>query len=291
MICDSVSLWVKHWVIKIWGERHVKEIEIFVKVKVDVQGEEITAEKYLKAVPDEPDKRVSIYGIYAVRHGFPDAGSSLIEKITLFHDLMIIVVVTIAAGSLSTLIIIIYSETYRRCLGESQKIEFIWTLLPAFVLICIGLPSLRLLYLVDELSEAHITVKALGHQWYWQYDYPENTRYDSYLKSQEYRLLDVDHRLMIRGGVVAQILITAADVLHSWTIPTMGIKADAVPGRVNKLTLSPNRPGVYFGQCREICGRNHRFMPISLESYFNLISVLKTVKRKVKSVFVGLSWR
>lgn len=154
-----------------------------------------------------------------------------------------------------------------RMMKESQSLEYTWTLLPTLVLLAIGIPSLRLLYLVDEAAIGNLTVKALGHQWYWHYEYPGSSSFDSYLNVRPYRLLDSENRLSIPILQGAQMLITAADVLHSWTIPSMGIKADAVPGRVNKLSLRRKRVGVYYGQCSEICGRNHRFIPIAMETY------------------------
>jgi len=136
------------------------------------------------------------------------------------------------------------------------------------VLIAIALPSLRLLYMVDEAGEPVITFKAVGHQWYWSYEFRDflNADYDAYITESAYRLLDCDNRIIIPASAPLRVLVTAADVLHSWTVPAIGIKADAVPGRLNQLTLYSDRPGRYYGQCSEICGRNHRFMPISLEA-------------------------
>ena len=198
---------------------------------------------------------------------FQNACRPLMEQIHIFHDWLMVFLISISVGTLWSILIIRKSTMSNRALTESQTVEFIWTILPSLVLVAIGLPSLRLLYLVDEIGGASITVKALGHQWYWHYDYPDFPAFDSYIIRSDYRLLDTDHRLIFPMGHAVQILISAADVLHSWTIPTIAVKADAVPGRVNKLTLMPKRPGVFFGQCREICGRNHRFMPISIECY------------------------
>lgn len=163
--------------------------------------------------------------------------------------------------------------TYR-LFEEEQSVELIWTLLPSFILMRLRIPALNLLYFFDEMGPVRISVKALGHQWYWHYDYPCGS-FDSYIKGS-YRVLEADHRIFTPTSTGVRLLIRAADVLHSWTIPTMGLKADAVPGRVNKLSLFTKRPGVYYGQCREICGRNHSFMPISIERViFNLSYTLK----------------
>jgi len=133
--------------------------------------------------------------------------------------------------------------------------------------VAIALPSLRLLYIIDDAGEPVMTLKAIGHQWYWSYEFSDFNRadYDAYMSESPYRLLDCDNRVLVPGAAPLRVLVTAADVLHSWTVPAIGIKADGVPGRLNQLTLYADRPGVYYGQCREICGSNHRFMPIALE--------------------------
>lgn len=156
---------------------------------------------------------------------------------------------------------------------ESQGLELFWTIVPSFVLIFIGLPSIRLLYLLDEVYTPAITLKTIGHQWYWSYEYSDflNAEFDSYIipsgESTEeiFRLLDVDNRTVIPINAQVRTLITAADVLHSWTVPSLGVKADAVPGRLNQVNFYSNRPGLFFGQCSEICGANHRFIPIVIE--------------------------
>jgi cytochrome c oxidase subunit 2 len=133
---------------------------------------------------------------------------------------------------------------------------------------------LRLLYLIDETTEPRITLKTVGHQWYWSYEYSDfsEIEFDSYmvptnsLESSDFRLLEVDNRVVLPYLTQIRVLVTAADVLHSWTIPSLGIKADAVPGRLNQLNVFFNRPGIFYGQCSEICGANHSFMPIRVES-------------------------
>lgn len=199
---------------------------------------------------------------------FQNSSSAIIEQILSFHDLMNVVVLSIAVATCGRLLIVTANRFRNRLLEQSQKAELLWTIAPAIILLFIAMPSLRLLYVFDECSTCGSTVKALGHQWYWQYDYPGIESYNSFLTSgTPYRLLHADNRLWIRTSTPTQIMITASDVLHSWTIPTIGTKADAIPGRVNKLMVMPKRVGVFFGQCSEICGRNHRFMPISLERF------------------------
>lgn len=166
-----------------------------------------------------------------------------------------------------------YNENIDQFILESQPLELFWTVIPSFVLIFIGLPSIRLLYLLDEVYKPSITIKTIGHQWYWSYEYSDflNVEFDSYITPpseslNSFRLLDVDNRTIIPVNSQIRTLITAADVLHSWTVPVLGVKADAVPGRLNQVNFLLNRPGVFFGQCSEICGANHRFIPICIES-------------------------
>nr|YP_010414521.1 cytochrome c oxidase subunit II [Dendroleon similis]AMW67777.1 cytochrome c oxidase subunit II [Dendroleon pantherinus]QNH82843.1 cytochrome c oxidase subunit II [Dendroleon pantherinus]URT60687.1 cytochrome c oxidase subunit 2 [Dendroleon similis] len=200
--------------------------------------------------------------------------SPLMEQLIFFHDhtLLILMMITILVGYLlSTLF---FNKFINRFLLEGQTIEIIWTILPAITLIFIALPSLRLLYLLDEVDNPSITLKAIGHQWYWSYEYSDflSVEFDSYmiptneLSMNGFRLLDVDNRTMLPANTQVRMLITAADVLHSWTVPALGVKVDATPGRLNQTNFFINRPGLFFGQCSEICGANHSFMPIVIES-------------------------
>lgn len=159
-------------------------------------------------------------------------------------------------------------------LYEGQLIELIWTIIPALILIFIALPSLRALYLLDEVKTPAITIKTIGHQWYWSYEYSDfpQVEFDSYIiPSQDIneidlRLLEVDNRTVVPFNTQIRLLVSAADVIHSWTIPSLGIKVDAIPGRLNQLRIYCLRPGLLYGQCSEICGANHRFIPIVLEA-------------------------
>lgn len=160
-----------------------------------------------------------------------------------------------------------------RLLLEGQTIEIIWTILPAITLVIIALPSLRLIYLLDENNRPAITVKSIGHQWYWSYEYSDfkKIEFDSYIiplrdrKISNFRLLDVDNRIVIPFNSQIRIITTSTDVIHSWTIPSLGVKIDATPGRLNQIRFLINRTGLFFGQCSEICGANHRFIPIVIE--------------------------
>ncbi len=204
---------------------------------------------------------------------FQDAASPLITQLIIFHDhaLIILILVTSFVGyaitSLTT------NKLSNRYILEAQQIETIWTILPAVILLFLAFPSLHLLYLIDEIPNPSITLKAIGHQWYWRYEYSDFSKleFDSYIIPQselsvgQFRLLEVDNRIVLPINTESRIIVTAADVIHSWTIPTIGIKIDAVPGRLNQTRFTPNRPGVFYGQCSEICGANHSFIPIALE--------------------------
>nr|YP_002364603.1 cytochrome c oxidase subunit II [Pedetontus silvestrii]ACC60217.1 cytochrome c oxidase subunit II [Pedetontus silvestrii] len=206
--------------------------------------------------------------------GLQDSASPLMEQLMFFHDhtIFIIILVTTLVGY--TMFNLFLNQLPNRFLLEGQLIEVVWTIVPAIILIFIAMPSLRLLYLLDELSEPTLTLKTIGHQWYWSYEYSDfiNVEFDSYmiplndLNSSGFRLLDVDTRTILPMNNQVRMLISAADVLHSWTIPTLGVKADAIPGRLNQTNFMINRPGLFFGQCSEICGANHSFMPIVIES-------------------------
>nr|QTC08177.1 cytochrome c oxidase subunit II [Parachauliodes rastellus] len=203
-----------------------------------------------------------------------DSASPLMEQLTFFHDhtLLILIMITILVGYL--MMTLFFNKFTNRLLLEGQTIEIIWTILPAITLIFIALPSLRLLYLLDEISDPSITLKSIGHQWYWSYEYSDfsNVEFDSYMvpgnemNLNSFRLLDVDNRIILPMLSQIRILVTAADVLHSWTIPALGVKIDATPGRLNQASFFINRPGLFYGQCSEICGANHSFMPIVIES-------------------------
>nr|YP_003001959.2 cytochrome c oxidase subunit II [Lymantria dispar]ACL93259.2 cytochrome c oxidase subunit II [Lymantria dispar] len=203
-----------------------------------------------------------------------NSASPLMEQIIFFHDhtLIILIMITILVGYL--MISLLFNKYINRFLLEGQMIEVIWTILPAITLIFIALPSLRLLYLLDELNNPLITLKSIGHQWYWSYEYSDfkNIEFDSYMvksdnmKLDNFRLLDVDNRVVLPMNNQIRIMVTATDVIHSWTIPALGVKIDANPGRLNQTNFFISRPGIFFGQCSEICGTNHSFMPIMIES-------------------------
>nr|YP_007625564.1 cytochrome c oxidase subunit II [Anopheles albitarsis]YP_007625577.1 cytochrome c oxidase subunit II [Anopheles deaneorum]YP_009270248.1 cytochrome c oxidase subunit II [Anopheles oryzalimnetes]YP_009270287.1 cytochrome c oxidase subunit II [Anopheles albitarsis F Brochero et al., 2007]YP_009487513.1 cytochrome c oxidase subunit II [Anopheles rangeli]YP_009487825.1 cytochrome c oxidase subunit II [Anopheles goeldii]AWB97967.1 cytochrome c oxidase subunit 2 [Anopheles aff. konderi B PGF-201 len=206
--------------------------------------------------------------------GLQDSSSPLMEQLNFFHDhtLLILTMITILVGYIMGMLM--FNKFTNRFLLHGQTIEIIWTVLPAIILMFIAFPSLRLLYLMDEINTPSITLKSIGHQWYWSYEYSDflNLEFDSYmiptneLELNGFRLLDVDNRVVLPMNNQIRILVTATDVLHSWTVPSLGVKVDATPGRLNQLNFLINRPGLFFGQCSEICGANHSFMPIVIES-------------------------
>jgi cytochrome c oxidase subunit 2 len=205
--------------------------------------------------------------------GLQDRASPIIEQLTFFHDHALIILTIITVLVLYIIIILLFNKFTNRYLLSGQIIEIIWTILPAVVLIFIAIPSLRLLYLIDEINNPTITLKTIGHQWYWSYEYSDflDLEFDSYiiptneLADNEFRLLEVDNRIILPINTQVRILVTAADVLHSWTIPALGVKIDATPGRLNQTNFLINRPGLFYGQCSEICGANHSFIPIVVE--------------------------
>nr|UAJ48145.1 cytochrome c oxidase subunit II [Gromphadorhina portentosa] len=203
-----------------------------------------------------------------------DSASPIMEQLIYFHDHALMIIVMILTIVSYMMIMLILNKFTNRFLLEGQFIEVAWTVAPAIILIFIAVPSLRLLYLMDEINSPAVTLKTIGHQWYWSYEYSDflKIEFDSYMTPQnemnitDFRLLDVDNRATLPMNTFIRIIITATDVLHSWTVPSLGVKADATPGRLNQTSFFINRPGVFYGQCSEICGANHSFMPIVIES-------------------------
>nr|ACJ43677.1 cytochrome c oxidase subunit 2 [Mertensiella caucasica] len=206
--------------------------------------------------------------------GFQDAMSPIMEELLHFHDHALMAVFLISTLVLYIITIMMTTKLTNTNAMDAQEIEMVWTIMPAIILIVIALPSLRILYLMDEINDPHLTIKAIGHQWYWSYEFTDydNLMFDSYmmptqdLTPGQFRLIEVDNRMVIPMESPIRMLISAEDVLHSWAIPSMGVKTDAIPGRLNQTTFITSRPGIFYGQCSEICGANHSFMPIVAES-------------------------
>nr|CCM12457.1 COX2 [Pedetes capensis] len=205
--------------------------------------------------------------------GMQDASSPIMEELSYFHDHTLMIVVLISSLVLYIITLMLSTKLTHTNTMDAQEVEMIWTILPAVILIMIALPSLRILYMMDEIDNPSMTVKAMGHQWYWTYEYTdyENLNFDSYmiptseLSPGDLRLLEVDNRVVLPMEVPIRVLVSSEDVLHSWTVPSLGLKTDPIPGRLNQVTLTSVRPGLFYGQCSEICGSNHSFMPIVLE--------------------------
>jgi cytochrome c oxidase subunit 1 len=216
---------------------------------------------------------------------FQTPATEIMEKIVdLHHDIMffIILVVTFVSWVLGNIIFhfgIQNRETLRVSFSHHTLIEKIWTYTPTIILVLIAAPSFSLLYSIDALVEPKISVKVIGHQWYWSYETTDSVsskdiNFDSYMLTEDalreegklLRLLEVDNRLALPIRTNIRVLITAADVLHSWAVPALGVKLDAAPGRLNQLSLYINRPGTFYGQCSELCGVNHSFMPIVVDA-------------------------
>nr|DAZ91304.1 TPA_asm: COX2 [Baikalogammarus pullus] len=204
---------------------------------------------------------------------FQDSSSPSMEQLVMLHDFFMaiftMVMVTLTVNMLSVLTYVLTD----RILVQDHTIELIWTISPVFIILLIVLPSLQTLYIADDPFSPNITIKATGHQWYWSYEYSDfpGMEFDSYMTvtpdlTLKARLLETDNCLALPVHSQVRLLATGADVIHSWTVPSFGVKADAVPGRLNQLMFSIKRPGIFYGQCSEICGPNHSFMPIKVEA-------------------------
>nr|AYV97245.1 cytochrome c oxidase subunit 2 [Xiphydria sp. ZJUH 2008002] len=205
---------------------------------------------------------------------FQDAASPMMEEYINFHDhaLSILILITII---ISYIILNFFINKFtNRFLMENQMIEMIWTMVPMIILIILAIPSLKILYLMDEINYPYFTIKITGNQWYWKYEYADfsNLTFNSFIMNHEnlnmnnFRLLDVDNRMLIPNFMNSRLLINSSDVIHSWAVPSLGLKIDAIPGRLNQSSIFTYRAGLFFGQCSEICGLNHSFMPIVVES-------------------------
>jgi cytochrome c oxidase subunit 2 len=209
--------------------------------------------------------------------GFQKAASKGMEDIVWFHDYMLLPIIT--GITVFVLFLVIYACVRYRAAknpiasqtSHNTLIEVVWTLVPCFILIVMAVPSFKVLYSQDKIPPADVTIKAIGYQWYWGYEYPdENIVFDSYmiddkdLKPGQPRLLSVDNEIVVPVNKVIKVLITANDVLHAWALPSFGVKRDAVPGRINETWFKADRKGTFYGQCSELCGIKHAFMPITV---------------------------
>jgi len=210
--------------------------------------------------------------------GFQEAASQSMREITQFHDgLLLPIIISISVFVLFLMIYVCIRFRASKNPNPSKTthnvtVEVLWTLIPCLILIVMAVPSFKILYKQDTIPKADLTVKAIGYQWYWGYEYPdENIIFDSYmiedkdLKENQPRLLAVDNEVVVPVNKVVKVLITANDVIHAWALPSFGVKRDAVPGRINETWFKAEKVGTYYGQCSELCGIKHAFMPITVK--------------------------
>ena len=243
---------------------------------------------------------ISIFNIYAdapesFQYGFQDPATPvMIGLINLHHDIMFLIILIMVSVSWvlarATNGFLEEKNSVPVNIVHASTLEVVWTIVPGLVLMVIAIPSFALLYAADELVDPAMTIKVVGHQWYWSYEYSDyetddgdSLNFDSYIVQEDdlaigsLRLLEVDNRVVVPTNTHVRVIVTAADVLHCWAVPSFGFKIDACPGRLNQSSIFVQREGVYYGQCSEICGVNHGFMPIvveavSLDNYVSWIS-------------------
>ena len=210
--------------------------------------------------------------------GFQPAATEVMRKIDEFHNLLLVIITLIVLFVLGLMVYTMWRFSEKRNPTPSRTthntlIEVLWTVIPVIILVIIAIPSFRLLYFEDVFPKADMTVKATGHQWYWSYQYPDHGRFefdsvmvpDDQIKPGQLRLLEVDNRIVVPVDTTVRVIVTANAVLHAWAIPAFGIKIDAVPGRLNETWFRAEREGTFYGQCSELCGVNHGFMPIRVD--------------------------
>jgi cytochrome c oxidase subunit 2 len=211
--------------------------------------------------------------------GFQPPATPIMERLESFHNLLLWIITVITLFVLALLAWVCVRFRASRSPTPSRRthntiLEIAWTAVPVLILVVIAIPSFKLLYFQDVTPDAELTIKAVGHQWYWSYEYPDNGdfAFDAYmvadgdLQPGQPRLLATDNRVVLPVDTTVRVLVTATDVLHSWAVPAFGVKMDGVPGRINETWVRIQEPGIYYGQCSELCGTNHGFMPIMVEA-------------------------
>lgn len=209
---------------------------------------------------------------------FQTPSSPTMHRIVGLNDLLTIIVVAIVMLIMALMAVIVWRFRASRNpvpanWTHNTPLEIAWTTLPVLILVVVAFPSFDLLYYMDRVKDADVTVKVTGHQWYWSYEYPDHkVAFDANmiaaedLKPGQPRLLATDNHVVLPVGVPVRVQTTADDVIHSWAVPALGLKTDSVPGRLNETWVQIERPGLYYGQCSELCGVNHGFMPITIEA-------------------------
>lgn len=233
--------------------------------------------------------------------GFQDPATPVMQGIIDLHNDIVFFMIVILIFVLWMLARTLYHYHHTKNplpekIIHGTTIEIAWTVAPSIILVLIAIPSFALLYSLDEIVDPAVTIKAIGHQWYWTYEYSDYSQlddecitFDSYmipedeLEEGQLRLLEVDNRVVVPVNTHVRMIITSADVLHSWAVPSLGIKCDAVPGRLNQTPLFIKREGIFYGQCSELCGANHAFMPIVVESV-SLENYIKWISNKLEEI-------
>jgi cytochrome c oxidase subunit 2 len=217
---------------------------------------------------------------YPWQVGLQPAMTPIMERVTSFHSLLLWIISFISLFVLALLIYACVRFREDRHPVPSRRshntlLEIVWTAVPVLVLVIIAVPSFKLLYYQDVQPPTEMTLKAIGHQWYWSYEYPDNGNFtfDALMISEEEaaeagkrRLLDTDNYIVLPVDTNIRVQVTADDVLHSWAVPSFGVKTDAIPGRLNEVWVRIKEPGMYYGQCSELCGDLHAFMPIAIKA-------------------------
>ncbi len=211
--------------------------------------------------------------------GFQPAASPVMKSIVGFHDFLLFIIFLIAGFVMCLLLYVIFRFNARRNpvptrTTHNTVLEVIWTVVPITMLMLIAIPSFKLLYFMDRTANPEMTLKVIGHQWYWSYEYPDHGNFtfdalmipDEELKPGAKRLLETDNRVVLPVGTNIRILMTSTDVIHAWAVPAFGVKTDTIPGRLTETWVRIEREGVYYGQCSELCGIKHGFMPIAVEA-------------------------
>lgn len=211
--------------------------------------------------------------------GFQDAATPVMERIVSFNSILtwMCILISLFVFILLGIIIVKFNRKANPKPSKTSHntvLEILWTAVPVVILVAIAIPSLRLLYYQDRAVDAEMTIKAIGHQWYWTYEYPdigEDITFDAAMLTEEeltegqYRLLETDTRVVVPVDTTIRLLVTGGDVIHAWAIPAFGVKIDGIPGRINETWFRATKEGVFYGQCSELCGAYHSFMPIAVE--------------------------
>lgn len=238
-----------------------------------------TAVMFLYAVPALASAPAEVIGQPVPEElGLQPAASPMREQMIQFHDHLLLPIITVITAFVMLLLLIVIVRFNARANPVPSKtthntmLEIIWTLVPVLILIVVVIPSMKMLYYIDRTKEADMTLKVIGNQWYWGYEYPDNGDFsflsnlvkDKDLKPGQVRLLSVDNPVYLPINKNIRLLITASDVIHSWSVPALGIKLDAVPGRTNETWVRIDKEGTFYGQCSQLCGDGHGFMPIEV---------------------------